>query len=165
MRAIIDNFDHISKLTQTGGVDVGPVPGGVGLDRLRWTGSALVDLIDLSTIHVRRANGRWWFHAIAVPGSQPVSMHWAQRKRIINDAGTFRILSDAEWDARIQAEQTDRTDNKALKVQLTQLVKNTSYADLENKIDQIFSNLSGPQQTFLLQLSRVVLYLAKKEIR
>lgn len=189
MRAIIDNFDHISRLTIKGGVDIGLVPGGVGLNRLRWTGSALVDLADLTTIHVRRFNGCWWFHATeiketimrVVPGmendpvpeteeveiihTQPVAMTWAERKRIIDDAGTLRILDPTEWAAKIAEDAADISDNQGLKAQLTDLIRNTSFADLETKVNNIFADHTPAQRTFLLQLSRVVLYLAKKELK
>ena len=165
MRATIDNFDHISKFMVKGGVDVGLIPGAVGLDRLRWTGSALVDLNDLTAIHVRRFDGRWWLHSIPVPGSQLVTMIWAERKRIIDDAGTFRVLSQTEWDAKVAAEAADVSDNQGLKAQLTDLIENTSYADLQTKVNNIFGDHTGAQRMFLLQLSRVVLYLAKKELK
>lgn len=165
MRAIIDNYDHISRLTVKEGIDIGPIPADVGLDRLRWNGSALIDLMDLSVIHVRRSDGRWFLHSVQVPGSQPVVMTFAERKRIIDDAGTYRVLSQAEWNAKLAEEQADISDNQGLKAQLVAMIKNTSYADLETRIDNIFSNLNGAQRGFLLQLSRIVLYLAKKELR
>lgn len=166
MRAIIDNFDHISRLTMTGeGTDVGLVPGGVGLERLRWTGSALVDLMDLTTIHVRRFDGRWYLHAVAVPGSQAVAMTFPERKRIINDAGTFRILDETEWQTKLDEDAADVADNQGLKAELADLVANTSFADLETKVNNIFADHTGAQRTFLLQLSRVVLFLAKKELK
>ncbi len=165
MRATIDNYDHIASLRTKGGIDIGLVPGGVGLHRLRWTGSALVDLDDLTTIHVRRFDGRWWLHSIAVPGSQAVAMTFVERKRIIDDAGTFRILDATEWAAKLAADAADVQDNQGLKAELADLIANTSFADLQTKVNNIFGDHTAAQRTFLLQLSRVVLYLGKKELK
>lgn len=165
MRAIIDHFDHIVRLTITGGTNIGPVPPGIGLERLRWNGSALVDLMILDPIHVRRSEGRWFLHSIPVPGSQPVSMRWDQRKRLIEDAGTFRILTDQEFADRRQAEETDVQDNQNLREQLTNLVLTTSFTDLEDRINTIWADHTPTQRTFLLQMARIVLYMAKKEVK
>jgi hypothetical protein len=149
----------------TRGVEVGQIPGKIGVDRMRWNGSALIDLNDLTEIHIRRVNGVWFLHSIPVPGSQPITMTWAERKRLVEDPpGTFRILDQTEWDQKQLDEDADQTDNRSLKTELTALIQTTSFADLETKVDNIFADHSPAQRTFLLQMARVVLFLAKKEL-
>jgi hypothetical protein len=97
-RIIVHNHDMIARLTAdpNQGVEAGPLPRGVGLERLRFDGSQLVDIATLSELHVVRRDGDWELHAVPVPGSQPVTMSHKQKWRLVNDGGTYRLKTDAE---------------------------------------------------------------------
>lgn len=90
--------DMIIWITDTGDTEIGALPPGVGVERLRFDGTQVVDLGDLSEIWVRKQAGAFELHAVAVPGSQVVSMTYADRKRLMDDAGTIRVKTQAEID-------------------------------------------------------------------
>jgi len=99
MRAIL-NEDMVVKITSDPmlGVEVGNVPPGVGLERLRYVlDVGLVDIAMLKALYVRHKNGFFEFHAIGVPGSQRVTMTYADRhKLMINPNGTIRLMTEQE---------------------------------------------------------------------
>lgn len=104
MRAIIHNYDMIAKVCGPDeGTDVGDKPPGVGLERLRFDGSQLVDIATLSEFYVVRRDGSWELHAVEVPGSQLVAMSHKQTWRLINDGGTYRLKTDNELLTEAQA--------------------------------------------------------------
>lgn len=77
-------------------IDKGSIPAGVGLERLRWTGKALVDLASLDSIWCEYVNGAFLLHAIEVPFSQLVKMTYRDRKKLWNDNGVYKIKSDSQ---------------------------------------------------------------------
>lgn len=98
--------DVILRITRQGpATDIGALPKGVGFDRLRFDGKRLVDLADLETIYVRPSPGGYDLHVVAVPGSQPVTMRYAERKRLTMEGGTIRLMSEAEAEERQQARE------------------------------------------------------------
>lgn len=104
MGAILDN-DIIVSLSG-GPVTLGPIPRGVGLERLRYDGKGLVDLQGLNSFWVRYIPpASFELHAIEVSGSQAVTMSYADRGRLIWDAGTIRLLTDQEVNDRAVAYQ------------------------------------------------------------
>lgn len=123
MKAIL-NQDKIVKLIMTGGAEIGSIPKGVGLERLRFDGEQIIDLATLSQIWVRAvAKDAFELHAVEVPGAQLVDMTYRERRRLTQDPdGTIRLLTDDEIkDARIQQEL-----NIEVKEQLTYREKNDS---------------------------------------
>ena len=56
-----------------------------------------------------------------------------------------------------------QTEMENLKLEMKDLVFQTSYSDLETKIDTIFADHTPAQRTFLLNAFRVLLYLAKQK--
>jgi len=172
MRAIIDNHDCIIRLTTrpTEGIDIGLVPGGVGLHRLRWDGSQIVDLADLSQIYVARRNGVWSLHAVAAPESQLVTMTFSQRKRLVEEQdGTFRVLSDQEWNDKQQAAADDVADNRALRQELVALVRSLTFAKIDDRIDNVWGDLTTAMQRDAMKedmrkAMKVLLALAKKQL-
>ncbi len=114
MKAVLDQ--HQSKIIAWGpkGIDVGPLPKGVGIDRLRWTGSELVDLLYLTEIYVvEEAIGVFSFHAREIPGSQLVTMQYTDRKDLINDNGTIRVKTVQERLDEQTAKLIQRAKSKA----------------------------------------------------
>lgn len=164
MRATLDR-DIILKVGLQVGVEIGRLIPGVPLTQQRFDGTKVVDLATFNQMWIARVNGVFSFHAIQVPGSQLVNMTWADRKRVVEDPpGTFRVLSQAEWDQKQAEDATDVQHNRALRGEMISLIQNTSFADLQSKVDTIFADHTPAQRTFLLQLARIVLYKAKKEI-
>lgn len=96
MKVIIHNHDRIKKISSTVGTEVGSLPKGVGLERIRWTGSKIVDLVELSSIWVERKNGAFVLHAIKIPYSQLVQMEYKDRKKLCIEDGIFKIKSDEQ---------------------------------------------------------------------
>ena len=76
--------DIIIQLTMDRGeVEVGNIPSGVSLERLRWNGSRLVDLISLRVIHVRVKEGNFFeLHSIPLKNTHPVMMSYRDRRRL-----------------------------------------------------------------------------------
>ena len=76
--------DIIIQLTMDRGeVEVGNIPSGVSLERLRWDGSRLVDLISLRVIHVRVKEGNFFeLHSIPLKNTHPVVMSYRDRRRL-----------------------------------------------------------------------------------
>lgn len=162
---VILNQDRIVKLSARSGVDVGNPPPGIGIERLRWTGKKLVDIATLSEMYVEKKSGNWELHAIRVPGSQKVQMSWYDRKRLIDDNGTYRVLTQEEWDTRRAYEANEALERTDLKLKLISLAKSMSYDDVENFIENNFSNHTNAQRNLFKNLAYVCLYLAKKEAR
>lgn len=94
MKAILKE-DMIVKLSIDRGVDVGNIPNGVALDRLRWNGSRLVDLgvIELGqTMYVRHLGNNFFeLHIVPLPGTYEVYMNYKQRKDLRYDPIQDRI--------------------------------------------------------------------------
>jgi hypothetical protein len=87
MKALLKE-DKILCLTLDQGVEIGNIPSGVSLERLRWDGSRLVDLFWERTIHVRcLTNGYFELHAVNLPGTYAVAMSYKDRKQL-------RVTSD-----------------------------------------------------------------------
>ncbi|EGJ51794.1 hypothetical protein [Desulfocurvibacter africanus] len=93
-------------LRSEAGLEVGELPAGVGLERLRYDGERIVDLAELASMHVRCEGGAFTLHAVAVPGSQPVAMTYADRGRLAMEPdGRIRAFSPEEWAQREEARQ------------------------------------------------------------
>lgn len=105
---VLLNEDIIVKISATAPTEVGSIPKKVGLERLRYDGKKVVDLLDLKTIYVRKENGGFSLHAIPVKNSQAVSMTYKDRKNLTVDTdGTIRILSTKEIaDKQIEEEES-----------------------------------------------------------
>lgn len=96
MKAILRD-DQISKLTvRKEGVEIGSVPRGVSLGRLRFDGKKVVDLVDLDSIWVEVKGGCFILHAIPVRNSTLVDMDYRDRKRLTISQGTIRLKTEEE---------------------------------------------------------------------
>ncbi len=103
MKAVVDK-DIIVHITEHGNTEIGVVPHTVGLDRLRWDGSRIVDLATLGQIWVKHTN-IYELHCIDVGGCQLVTMTYSDRKNLTKDPdGTIRIKTPAELQAEADAE-------------------------------------------------------------
>ena len=150
------------------GVEVGNPPLGSPFDvtRLRYNGSALVDLFNESEMYVRFRPGKGWsLHCIEVEGSQLVTMKFQQKKWLINDAGTYRVMTTEEIEAFKAAGKADRLENRELRREAKELVQNLTYSDIDTHIDTVFGSLTTAQKNSLKKLYKAVLFLAKDKVR
>ncbi len=169
MRAILKE-DIIIKFVDPKsdkGVEVGDLPLGVLLDlaRIRWNGTALIDLTSLDEIYVRLTNNVWSLHSIEVKGSQLVTMEYWQKKWLTNDAGTYRILTVEEVVQKKDDRKALALDNRRLRVELKEMVQDLTFDKIDANIDNVFGNLNTAQKNTLKKLFYVVLALGKKQLR
>ena len=95
MKAILKD-DIIIRLG-VGDTEVGRVPPGAGLERLRWNGKQVVDLAKQDSFWVRRIPSGYELHVVEVDGSQQVSMSYTDRYNLTTDAdGTIRVKTESE---------------------------------------------------------------------
>ena len=95
MKALLVN-DIIIRIVQTGGVEIGAIPKGVGLERLRFDGTQVIDLADLNQIWVEQKNNQFVLHVVDTGNCQLVTMTHADRKNLVNDGGTYRLKTETE---------------------------------------------------------------------
>lgn len=111
MKAILAD-DIILRLSSRVGTEIGRIPAGVGLERLRFDGRKVVDLADLATIHVRYVAGNFELHAIPVGDSQAVAMTYTDRRRLVFGDGVIRVKTSSEITADVSAEQQQIKKNQ-----------------------------------------------------
>lgn len=98
MKALL--IEDIIQAVGGGDTEIGPLPPGVGVERLRWDGERLLDLAAASLIYVRHLSGNHFeLHGVAVPGSQPVAMTWGDRNNLTIADGLIRIKTADELTA------------------------------------------------------------------
>lgn len=102
MKAVIDR--DIVVALHAGDTEIGPLPPGVGIERLRWDGERLVDIGELSEIWVEHHAGGFRLHAVEVPGATLVPMTYRQRRRLTLNSGHPRLLTAEEIEAAAAAD-------------------------------------------------------------
>lgn len=97
MRAVV-HLDKILDISEKRGtVEIGTPPAGVGLERLRWDGEAIIDLATLTQIWVRSLGcGIFDLHATEQPGAQLIFMTYQDRKKLMIEDGIIRIKTASE---------------------------------------------------------------------
>lgn len=116
MRAQV-NEDKIVALVSTGNVEIGNIPldkAKVGLERLRWDGSNIIDLADLEEIWVRPLSPGFELHVIQVSNSQLVSMYYKDRKNLAIKDNIVRVLTVQEIEQNERIAQGLMRNNKRL---------------------------------------------------
>lgn len=118
MRAILNN-DIIVTLTMdtTNGTEIGDLPKGVGLERLRFNGTEIVDLATLSAFWVEPIAGGFMLHAVRVPNSNYIEMAFEDRKHLQINGGVPSIKTPEQIAIEEQAEQIRLLKN-ALRIRL-----------------------------------------------
>jgi len=96
LKVSLRNYDIINKVNVPNGIEIGSVPKGVGLERVRWDGKKLIDLFTLHSIWVEYTNGAFILHCVEVPHSQLVTMEYRYRKKLWNDNGVYSIKTDEQ---------------------------------------------------------------------
>ena len=148
-------------ISLSGPTEVGPLPKGVGLERLRWDGERVIDLTTINPIWARYVNGVFTLHAVAVKGAQSIEMNYIDRKRLTATAGMIRLLSTAEYEAGLEAQKEETAEHLSLKAEAKALIDSLTYDKIDQHIDNVFGALSTAQKDSLKRLYKAVLFLAK----
>lgn len=109
------------------GIDIGPIDKGIGLERLRWTSSGVVDLYHLTEIWVEEINGKFVLHAEVYPGCQLVQMTYSERNLLVNDDGKIRLKNQQE----LNDESSKKDENRIQASKRTRIRK-----ELGNRFDR-----------------------------
>jgi len=95
LKAFLDN-DIIINITDRGDTEIGSLPVGIGMERLRFDGERVVDLADLNEFWVVPVGRGFELHCIEVPNSQLVQMNYADRKHLRNNGNAIRLKTIQE---------------------------------------------------------------------
>ena len=100
MRAILKNDLIVSyTVKETEGVEIGTPPKDIGLERLRFDGSNIVDIASLSAFWVEPRSEGFILHCVEVPGSEYLEFAYADKKLLILNGGTLRLKAPEEVEA------------------------------------------------------------------
>ena len=107
-RAILRD-DVIIKITcdEKLGVEIGKIPKGVGVPRLRFDGKKLIDLFSLQEFYINRETKQ--LHVIKLPNCDIVTMEYKDRKNLIIDKETNKLRVKTQ----IELEQPKKDEYKA----------------------------------------------------
>ena len=115
MKAVLDQ-DIIIYITEKGDTEIGAIPPNkkdVGLERLRWDGTKIVDLADMSEIWVKSVSNNFYeLHAVKVLDTQKVQMTYRDRKNLIIEDGIIRVKTALEIENGMKIEQESMTRNQ-----------------------------------------------------
>ena len=100
MKAFLDH-DVIVNITEQGDTEIGTLPPGVGMERLRFDGEKVIDLVDLSEFWVVQSGKGFDLHCIEVPNSELVQLNYTDRKYLRANGDSIRLKTAEE----ISAEQ------------------------------------------------------------
>lgn len=132
MKAIL-NEDMIVYIVERGNVEIGLIPKDVGLERLRFDGQKVIDLVTLSEMWVRIIGpGAFELHVIKVFASQLVTMGYGDRKNLTVENGIIRVKTSQE----IKQEQKDGK-KEILRNRLRQTLK-IETGTLEEQISSLY---------------------------
>jgi len=130
MLAILDN-DIIIKLSIADGTEIGSLPSGVGLERLRFDGQDIIDLATLTSIWVcEPVFGFYELHVVPLPNSQLVAMTYSDRNRLITEVGIIRVKTIFEID-----EEVLNTNRKILKNRLVKRLERGVGENVDQHMD------------------------------
>lgn len=85
-------------------------PRNVGLERLRWNGSAVVDLATLSGFWVEHKNGLFVLHCLSVPNATFIEMPYAARKLLYFD-GEIKVRTSEQVSAEAHTKKVEAIKN------------------------------------------------------
>ena len=164
MKAVIDNRGRFICYHRDGTYDL-RMPKGVGFERIRIVNGKVVDLANLDQIWVENQNGIWFLHAQEYPNTQLVNMKYSDRKNLISEKGVYRIKTAQEvTNENIQRQQRN-FERRELRKDLETFIENLKFNEIDQIVGNVWGQLNQSQQAYLKTMSKVVLYLAKKELR
>ena len=115
MKAVLDQ-DIIIYITEKGDTEIGAIPPNkkdVGLERLGWDGTKIVDLADMSEIWVKSVSNNFYeLHAVKVLDTQKVQMTYRHPKNLIIEDGIIRVKTALEVEKGMKIEQESMTRNQ-----------------------------------------------------
>ncbi len=98
MKALLNN-DIIVSVSNNGPDEIGALPKGIGLERLRFDGVQVIDLMTLSQIWVEYRDRSFYLHVVDIGNCQLVTMTYPLRNTLMVENGIFRLKTTAELDA------------------------------------------------------------------
>jgi len=148
------------------GIEVGSIPGRIGLDRFRWTGEKLVDLADLTEFWVREIGPNVFeLHAIKVPNSSLISMAYADRKRLYSGPSGIAVYTQEEYEAKQNEEAAEIADNRNLKSTILNIIKSgLTLNKIENYVNNTYPSLTLAERNALIILYKMVYFLLRRAI-
>ena len=150
MKVSIRNHDMINKINVPNGIEVGSIPRGVGLERMRWNGIRLIDLITLDAFHV---DSKFILHCIPVPGSQLVEMRYRSRKRLWNDNGVYKIKTPLQIKRELNL-QYRRSHYPAIRNQMGAIIKYlATQPNLPEELQQIIDNIEAVKEKYPIDIT------------
>jgi hypothetical protein len=96
MAKAIVREDFIVNVTEQGNVEIGNLPKGVGIERLRWNGEKIVDLATVNQMWVRPIGIGFELHVVKVPNSTLVVMTWKDKQHLTINDGVIRLKTAQE---------------------------------------------------------------------
>jgi hypothetical protein len=107
-RVILQTDGRIKKITSNPGlgIEVGDLPKGVGLERLRWDGEKIVDLNDLDEMWVNPTTKICY--PSEKPGLRKVIMKWKEREHLKVEGDIVRLKTKEEIDEPKKNEYMNR---------------------------------------------------------
>ena len=106
MRAILNNDIIVTLIMgDTKGTEIGDLPKNVGLERLRFNGSEVVDLAELSAFWVETIAGGFMLHAVQVPNSNYIEMAFSDRQYLYINGGAPSVKTPEQIAIEEQAKQ------------------------------------------------------------
>jgi len=116
MRAILNNDIIILLTVGDNGTEIGALPKGIGLERLRFDGVKVVDLAALDEIWVKiGAGGAFELHCIDIGDCQLVPMAYNQRELLINISGLYGLKTAEELEAERIVQVNQRAKAKLVR--------------------------------------------------
>lgn len=110
--------DIITTITENGDTEIGRLPK-VGLERLRFNGSKVIDLVTVGQMWIRYEKGFFTLHIVQVRDSQLVNMTYSDRKYLIVEGGVIVVKTQVQRDAEALQVKKD-----ILKTRLREKIKN-----------------------------------------
>ena len=163
MKAILkeDMIVNLLSPDSTVGVEIGNIPKETGIDRLRFDGKVLIDLINVEQFWVRaNSASNFELHIIPVTNSSLIKMKYEDRKKLYLDGGVIKVASAQVYDAKCSALTDHITKNKHLKeVALKFLDTLSTPTKIQQYVSTTYTSLSPEEQTSLVDVYKLVYYL------
>ena len=113
MRAILNNDIIVTLVSDPSkGTEIGDIPKGIGMDRLRFNGVEVVELSELSAFWVEPVSGIYVLHAVQVQNSYYVEMAFDDREYLHINNGVLTIKTPEQIEIERQSEQIRILKNK-----------------------------------------------------
>jgi hypothetical protein len=144
LKAFLDH-DIIINITEHGDTEIGSLPIGVGMERLRFDGEKVIDLADLTSFWVVPIAKGFELHCIEVPNSQLVQMSYFDRKHLMTNSSTIRLKTPEDISA----------ENAQLKVK-------EAKTRLHGKLKEAIGDLHDQQQYALALICALIVYVRQE---